>query len=311
MISCGGHEIPPSRLYQKDCPLHLQEQQRAEAAAREHVMAEIHRRAARQAATWAAAQQLAITWLQTSVNADDAEYVEHHMSVVKGILAETGLPYTAAPSTEGVSGLPGQASVSAQPTGLHTTHSAEAAALTSTRQVERISASTAAAAAITETAAAGSTAHAVAVASAIDEAARALAEAKAKATATAEAVLQAAMAQEQQKVLKKANNQLFSPLTQGLVDYPSDEDSHTSISRGRSDTDGDTATAQLGRTATARSHLAPKGKAVEPLSSLLPMYSADLSGTGVCGLCLVADPLQCLCAPYICMPCFAACKKCT
>lgn len=294
-------------------------------------MAEIHRRAARQAATWAAAQQLAVTWLQTSVNADDAEYVEHHMSVVKGILAETGLPYTAVPLTEVVTGLPGQACE--RLTIPHAAHLAEAAALMSSHQADQISASTAAAAAAeaavsqttaaainaadghtsaaqeAPTTAADNTAPAVAVASAIDEAATALAEAKAKATATAEAVLQAAMAQEQQKVLKKANNQLFSPLTQGLVDYPSDEDSHTSISRGRSDTDGDTATAQLGRTTTARSNLAPKGKAVEPLSSLLPMYSADLSGTGMRGMCLAADTLQCLCTMCICMLCFAACKE--
>lgn len=298
--------------------LFVQEHQRAEAAAREHVIAEIHRRAARQTATWAAAQQLAITWLQVSVNAEDADYVQHHMGVIKGILSDADLLSSAATAVDTDAAVSGQVTESAAPMNVDTVanvplqlaesanaHSvaiaqcdddrlkasaakavavdqatavANAAAVTASlanASAAQAAASSAAAVAAMEVAAGDSTAPAVAVAFAIDEAARALAEAKAKATATAEAAWQAAMASEQQKVLKRANEQLFSPLTQGLVDYPSDEDSH--MSRGMS---GDTAAVSGSRGTAAKSNLAPKTKAMTGLSLLLPMYSADLSGTG-------------------------------
>lgn len=307
----------------------MQEQQRAEEAARNHVVAKVHQYAARQAAAWAAAQQLAITWLQTSVDAEVADYVEHHVGVVKGILSDTGLLKVGATPMAGTNLISEQAAGTAEPMDIEaksvpkaqlmqaghsgpwsaaagaqiheqeqvaanaTAAAAKAAAISQATAIAhaaavkassadasaaQAAATSAAAVAALQATAVDSTAPAAAVASAIDEAARALAEAKAKATATAEAVLQAAMAQEQQKVLKKANKQLFSPLTQGLVDYPSDEDSHTS--RTLSDTDGDTAAAQPARGMAAKSNLAPKSKGVGTLSSLLPMYSTELSGTG-------------------------------
>lgn len=285
-----------------DCS-HLQEHQRAEAAARDHVIAELHRRAARQAATWATAQQLAITWLQVTVNAEDADYVQHHMDIVKMVLSGAGMQATgvAAVTSDAVAHKPmavdmpmaaaqksmqqglvdtAAAAVKSAAAGQATAvaHAAGMNASAADASAAQAAAASAAAVASLQATAVDTTAPAVAVALAIDEAARALADAKAKATATAEAVLRAAVAQEQQKVLRRASEQLFSPLTQGLVDYPSDEDSH--MSRGMSDTDGDTTAALLSRGTAAKSNLAPRAKAVAGLASLLPMYSADLSGTG-------------------------------
>ena len=106
------------------------------------------------------------------------------------------------------------------------------AAVTDASNAEAVANSAAAVAAL-QAAAADGAAPAVVVAQAVNEAARALAAAKAKATATAEAALQAAVAQEQQRVVKKAKQQQhpFLPMAPGLgglVDYPSDEDSHLS-----------------------------------------------------------------------------------
>lgn len=279
-------------------------------------MAEIHRRAARQAATWATAQQLAINWLQVTVNADDADYVQQHMETVQTILSKAGLfePAMAKQSNadvttlagngvvagrddvsaeafdapkqhsgQGVS-LPYQAAVREAAVG-HATAVAQAAVLNASAAVA--SAATAAAdsavvVAVLQATVVDSTAPAAVVAATISDAARALAEAKAKATATAEAALQAAVAQQQQKVIKRASEQLFPPLTQGLglVDYPSDDDSH--MSKAMSDTDGDTPAAAASRPQALKSNLGPQAKAGAPhgLSSLLPMYSADVSGTG-------------------------------
>ncbi|KAL0033947.1 hypothetical protein WJX77_012260 [Trebouxia sp. C0004] len=68
-----------------------QERQSAEAAARDSVIAELHRRAARQAALSAAAQQHAANWLQAPMDADDADYVKHHMDLIQRLLVQANL----------------------------------------------------------------------------------------------------------------------------------------------------------------------------------------------------------------------------
>ena len=282
-------------------------------------MAEIHHRAARQAAMWATAQQLAINWLQVTVNADDADYVQQHMETVQSILSKAGLfePAIAKQSNAEVtnqagngagSGGDGVSAVtfaapephSGQGLGLprviypaavregavgHATAVAQAAALNASAAIASAAtaaASSAAAVAVLQATVVNSTAPAAVVAATISDAARALAEAKAKATATAEAALQAAVAQQQQKVVKRASEHLLPPLTQGLglVDYPSDDDSH--MSKALSDTDGDTPATAASRPQAPKSNLGPQAKAgaAHGLSSLLPMYSADVSGTG-------------------------------
>ena len=165
------------------------------------------------------------------------------------------------------------------------------AAITDASAAEATAHSGAAVAAL-QAAAAGGAAPAVAVAQAVDEAAKALAAAKAKATATAEAALQAAVAQEQQRVMKKANQQLFAPLTQGLgglVDYPSDEDSHMSRAPTDSQTQPTADKCQAEVSSAERRALAAKQgqssmsqamqAAPQQSTSLLPMYSMDLSSS--------------------------------
>ncbi|KAL0029617.1 hypothetical protein WJX79_008342 [Trebouxia sp. C0005] len=68
-----------------------QERQTAEAAARDSVIVELHRRAARQAALSAAAQQHAVNWLQAPMDADDADYIKHHVDIVQSLLAQANL----------------------------------------------------------------------------------------------------------------------------------------------------------------------------------------------------------------------------
>ncbi len=238
----------------------LQERQSAEAAARDSVIAELHRRAARQAALSAAAQQHAVNWLQAPMDVEDADYVKHHVDLVQSLLAQANLlqPLTfekvkpaadiaaageatiiaaaKAAAAEQAAGLATAATISdpvaaasAKAAAVDRAAAVVSAAVTSASAAEA-TANSAAVAAL-QVAAADGAAPAGAVALAVDEAARALAAAKAKATATAEAALRAAVAQEEQRVVKKANTPLFAPLNQslgGLVDYPSDDDSHLS-----------------------------------------------------------------------------------
>lgn len=342
----------------------LQERQSAEAAARDSVIAELQRRAARQAATSALAQQHAITWLQATADSDDADYVKQHMGIIQTLLSkENLLPESTAPDAQPAVGNPvaaaavlsrsaadmsaaGQTSIVAavhsaavdQAQGLAvaaaipdpfvagtvTAAAAERAAAVVNAAITNAShaeaaANSAAAVAALQAAAAGGAAPAVAVAQALDEAAKALAAAKAKATATAEAALQAAVAQEQQRVQRNPKQHLHLPplLGGGLVDYPSDEDSH--MSRAQTDSQpkdpGEGAQAEVSSAerramAAQQGHLSTTqgswggGGGHQPASSppvlswsqatqatagqshghqqpasLLPMYSMDLSGS--------------------------------
>ncbi|KAL3150703.1 hypothetical protein ABBQ32_000490 [Trebouxia sp. C0010 RCD-2024] len=255
-----------------------QERQSAEAAARDSVIAELHRRAARQAATSGLAQQHAITWLQATADSEDAAYVKQHMDIIQALLSkESLLPESSAPAsqppianaTAGTAGLSGSAAdvaIAGRASIIAAVHSAAVdqakalsvaaavqdpvvaatvtaaaaeraaavvnAAVTDASHAEARANSTAAVAAL-QAAAVGGAAPAAAVAQAVGDAARALAAAKAKATATAEAALQAAVAQEQQRVEKHPRQHPHLPLLGGLVDYPSDEDSH--MSRAQTD----------------------------------------------------------------------------
>lgn len=232
------------------------------------MIAQLQTRAARQAAISALAQQHAINWLQGTVDSEDADYVREHMDIIQRLLSkEDLLPEIGAMDAQ-PAGAPANPDVAAagQATIIAAVHSAAveqarglataaaiqdpvAAATVTAAAAERAAAvvnaavtdasnaearaSSAAAVAALQAAAADGAAPAVVVAQAMNEAARALAAAKAKATATAEAALQAAVAQEQQRVVKKAKQQqhLYLPMAPGLgglVDYPSDEDSHLS-----------------------------------------------------------------------------------
>lgn len=164
-------------------------------------------------------------------------------------------------------------------------------------------ANSAAAVAALQAAAADGAAPAVVVAQAVNEAARALAAAKAKATATAEAALQAAVAQEQQRVVKKAKQQQhpylpMAPGLGGLVDYPSDEDSHLSRALTDSQTQpggevgqGEVSSAERRALAAQQGHPGMsqaagqaagqadgQGQQHQP-ACLLPMYSMDHSSS--------------------------------
>ena len=151
-------------------------------------------------------------------------------------------------------------------------------------------ANSAAAVAALQAASADGTATAAAIAQAVDEAARALAAAKAKAIATAEAALQAAVAQEQQRVVKKARQHQHPslPLAQGLgglVDYPSDEDSHMSRALTDSQTQPSGEVGQ-GEVSSAERRALAAQQAQQGLSQvhqqpacLLPMYSMDHSSS--------------------------------
>lgn len=254
----------------------LQERQSAEAAARDSVIAELHRRAARQAATSALAQQHAITWLQATADSEDAAYVKQHMDIVQAVLSkESLLPESSAPAfqpaTAGLSGSAGDVAAAGRASIIAAVHAAAVdqakalsvaaavqdpviAATVTAAAAERAAAvvnaavtdashaearvNSAAAVAALQAAAVGGAAPAAAVAQAVGDAARALAAAKAKATATAEAALQAAVAQEQQRVETHPKQHPHLPLLGGLVDYPSDEDSHMS----RAQTDSQTKT---------------------------------------------------------------------
>ena len=305
----------------------LQERQSAEAAARDRVIAELHRRAARQAALSAAAQQHALNWLQAPMDAEDADYVKHHVDLVQSLLIQANLlqPVTSgvvmpaaniaaageatiiaaakAAAAEQAAGLATAATISdpfaaasAKAAAVDRAAAVVSAAVTSASAAEATANSAAAVAAL-QAAAADGAAPAAAVALAVDEAARALAAAKAKATATAEAALRAAVAQEEQRVVRKANTQLFVPLHQalgGLVDYPSDDDSH--MSRALTDSQnlpqpskGEAEVSSAERRASAaaaqqrlsdRLNLAQvgQGSAHQP-ASWLPMYSMDPSSS--------------------------------
>ena len=335
--------IPPAIVCCKvSC---VQERQSTEAAARDSVIAELQRRAARQAAISAVAQQHALNWLQGPVDAEDADYVKHHVDLIQTLLAEANLlppitaentdaapapkgipaPTAAAPSSAVDLAAFGEASIVAaakaaaaeQAAGVATAAtiadpvaaaSAKAAAVDRAAAVltaavanasaaEATARSSAAVAALQAVAADGA-APAVAVAAAVDEAARALAAAKAKATATAEAALKAAVAQEEHRVVKKANAQLFLPLTVGLgglVDYASDEDSH--MSRALTDTKHPAQPSSGEAEVSAERHAIAAGKAAQrdlaaglqsaqpgeastlQPASWLPMYSMDPSSS--------------------------------
>ena len=159
-------------------------------------------------------------------------------------------------------------------------------------------ANSAAAVAALQAAAADGAAPAAAVAQAMNDAARALAAAKAKATATAEAALQAAVAQEQQRVVKKAKQHQHPslPMAQGLgglVDYPSDEDSHMSraltdsqtqpsgeVGQGEvSSAERQALAAQQGQQDLSRATQAAPAQGPQQPACLLPMYSMDLSSS--------------------------------
>ena len=304
----------------------LQERQSAEAAARDSVIAELHRRAARQAALSAAAQQHAVNWLQAPTDADDADYVKHHVDIVQSLLAQANLlqPVTSrkvkpavdiAAAGEATIIAAAKAAAAEQAAGLATAAtisdpvaaaSAKAAAVDRAAAVVTAAVTSASAAEATansavaalQAAAADGAAPAAAVALAVDEAARALAAAKAKATATAEAALRAAVAQEEQRVVKKANTQLFVPLNQalgGLVDYPSDDDSHMSraltdsqnlAQPSKGEAEVSSAERRASAAAAAQQRLsdrlnpaqAGQGSAHQP-ASWLPMYSMDLSSS--------------------------------
>ena len=303
----------------------LQERRSAETAARDSVIAELHRRAARQAALSAAAQQHAVNWLQAPMDADDADYVKHHVDLVQSLLVQANLlqPEKAKPAAdiaaageatiiaaakaaaaEQAAGLATAATISdpvaaasAKAAAVDRAAAVVTAAVTSASAAEATANSAAAVAAL-QAAAADGAAPAAAVALAVGEAARALAAAKAKATATAEAALRAAVAQEEQRVVKKANTQLFLPLSQalgGLVDYPSDDDSH--MSRARTDSQNlaqpskgeaevSSAERRASAAAAAQQRLsdrlnpaqAGQGSAHQP-ASWLPMYSMDPSSS--------------------------------
>ena len=307
-----------------DLCLALQERLSAEAAARDSVIAELNRRAAQQAATSALAQQHAINWLQATVDTEDAEYVKRHMDIIQNLLSSASLlPVTDAKAALHPSSSPRATAVGAITTADVTlaaaqaaavehvqmlakdadTHAPVAAALTSAATAQaaaavvkaavteasaaEATASSAAAVAALQAAAADRTAPAAVVAQAVGEAARALAAAKAKATATAEAALQAAVAQEQQRVVKKANQQLFAPLTHGLgglVDYTSDEDSHTSRARtdSQSKPDAGRGHAEVSsaewRALAAQQDQPSRSHSTQP-ASLLPMYNMDQSSS--------------------------------
>lgn len=159
-------------------------------------------------------------------------------------------------------------------------------------------ANSAAAVAALQAAAANSAAPAAVVAQAVDKAARALAAAKAKATATAEAALQAAVAQEQQRIVKKAKQHQHPslPMVQGLsglVDYPSDEDSHMSRALTDSQTQpssevgqGEVSSAerralaaQQGQPGLSQATQAAPAQGPQQPACLLPMYSMDHSSS--------------------------------
>lgn len=312
----------------------LQERQSAEAAARDSVIAELHRRAARQAAVSALAQQHAINWLQAALDTEDADYVGHHIDIIQTLLSNKNLlpeavaeplPTSAAATTavapahltdedtagkatilaavqaaaeEQAQGVATAAAIqdpvaaaTAKAAAVNQAAAAVNAAVTNASAAEATVNSAAAVAAL-QAAAADGAAPAVAIAQAVDDAAKALAAAKAKATATAEAALQAAVAQEQQRVMKKANQQLFAPLTQGLgglVDYPSDEDSHMSRALTDSQTQLPADQGQLEVSSAERRAAATKQNqssmsqsmqaATQQPASLLPMYSMDLSSS--------------------------------
>ena len=171
------------------------------------------------------------------------------------------------------------------------------AAVTEASNAEATANSAAAVAAL-HAAAADGAAPAAAIAQAVDDAARALAAAKAKATATAEAALQAAVAQEQQRVVKKAKQHQHPslPLAQGLgglVDYPSDEDSHMSRALTDSQTQPSGAVGQGEVSSAERRALAAQqeqqglsqakqaaaGQGHQQPACLLPMYSMDHSSS--------------------------------
>ena len=305
----------------------LQERQSAEAAARDSVIAELHRRAARQAALSAAAQQHAVNWLQAPMDAEDADYVKHHVDLVQSLLAQANLlqPVASevkpaadisaaseatiiaaakAAAAEQAAGLATAATISdpvaaasAKAAAVDRAAAVVTAAVTSASAAEATTNSAAAVAAL-QAAAADGAAPAAAVALAVDEAARALAAAKAKATATAEAALRAAVAQEEQRVVKKANTQLFVPLNQalgGLVDYPSDDDSHLSraltdshnlAQPSKSEAEVSSAERRASAATAAQQRLsdrlnpaqAGQGSAHQP-ASWLPMYSMDPSSS--------------------------------
>jgi len=305
----------------------LQERHSAEAAARDSVIAELHRRAARQAALSAAAQQHALNWLQAPMDAEDADYVKHHVDLVQSLLAHANLLQPVASEVKPAADISaaGEATIIAaakaaaaeQAAGLATAAtisdpvaaaSAKAAAVdraaavvtaaVTSASAAEATANSAAAVAALQAAAADGAAPAAAVALAVDEAAKALAAAKAKATATAEAALRAAVAQEEQRVVKKTNTQLFVPLNQalgGLVDYPSDDDSH--LSRALTDSQNlaqpskgeaevSSAERRASAAAAAQQRLsdrlnpaqAGQGSAHQP-ASWLPMYSMDPSSS--------------------------------
>lgn len=305
----------------------LQERQSAEAAARDSVIAELHRRAARQAALSAAAQQHAVNWLQAPMDAEDADYVKHHVDLVQSLLAQANLTQPVASEVKPAADISaaGEATIIAaakaaaaeQAAGLATAAtisdpvaaaSAKAAAVdraaavvtaaVTSASAAEATANSAAAVAALQAAAADGAAPAAAVALAVDEAARALAAAKAKATATAEAALRAAVAQEEQRVVKKANTQLFVPLNQalgGLVDYPSDDDSHLSraltdsqnlAQPSKSEAEVSSAERRASAATAAQQRLsdrlnpaqAGQGSAHQP-ASWLPMYSMDPSSS--------------------------------
>ena len=318
----------------------LQERQSAEAAARDNVIAELHTRAARQAAVSAMAQQHAINWLQSTMDSEDADYVKQHMDIIQELLSGEGLlPKASAGDTQPSVAPPanpvaivsssaadiaaaGRATIIAavhsaaveQAQGLATaaaTQDPVAAATVTEAAADRAAAvvnaavteasnaearaNSAAAVAALQAAAADGAAPAAAIAQAVDEAARALAAAKAKATATAEAALQAAVAQEQQRVVKKAKQHQHPslPLAQGLgglVDYPSDEDSHMSRALTDSQTQpcGEVGQAEVSsaerRALAAQQGLsqatqAAAGQGHQQPACLLPMYSMDHSSS--------------------------------
>ena len=322
----------------------LQEHHSAEAAARDSVIAEVQRRAERQAAVSALAQQHAVNWLQGTMASEDADYVKQHMDIIQKLLSQADLfpqieakdaqpsvapanPAAVVSHSAADIAADGQATIIAavhsaaveQAQGLATaaaiqdpvaaaTLTAAAAdraaavvnaAVTDASNAEARANSAAAVAALQAAAADGAT-PAAAVAQAVDEAARALAAAKAKATATAEAALQAAVAQEQQRVVKNSKQLSYMPLAQGLgglgglVDYPSDEDSH--MSRAQTDSQGK-ASGELGQlevssaerrvlaaqqsqpSTTEGNQTASRQRHQQQLASLLPMYSMDQSSS--------------------------------
>ena len=327
-------------MLEANVPSTLQECQRAEAAARYSVIAELQRRAARQAAISAVAQQHAMTWLQAPLDADDADYIKHHVDIIQSLLLQAKLlpdmdakpvakpgtcrlPTAVAQTSAADAAALGEASIHAaakvaaaeQAAGLATAAtiadpvaaaSVKAAAVdwaaavvgaaVTDASAAEATANSAAAVAALQAAAADGAAPAAAVAQAVNEAAKALAAAKAKATATAEAALQAAVAQEEERVVKKANAQLFLPLTQGLgrlVDYPSDEDSHMSGAFTGSQTHAQADVGETEVTSAERQALAASQheqsdalRSAQPShtfrhqpASWLPMYSMDPSSS--------------------------------